>query len=81
MSSWPAEKNMKMRKSGFSYGPFIIAAVALVVLGGMLFFYFQLRSFDKRLSKVEPAAAENIQKTTAIVNFINASLQAQQAKK
>ncbi|MFZ4648208.1 MAG: hypothetical protein ACOYMB_01080 [Patescibacteria group bacterium] len=73
---------MKMKRSysSFSYGPIVMVGVMVLLIAATLFFYFQLRSLDNRMTKLEPQIVESIQKTDAVVNLINTSLQAQQKK-
>ncbi len=73
---------MKMKRSyrSFSYGPIITAVILALLVATTLFFYFQLRSLDKRMTKLEPQIVDSLQKTDAVVNFINSSLQAQAQK-
>lgn len=73
---------MKMRQtySRFSYGPILVTVALILLIGSTLFFYFQLNSLDKRMTKLEPQIVDSIQKTDAVVQFINNSLQAQQKK-
>ena len=76
-------KTMKMKQSysSFSYGP-ILTIIGLALLVAItVFSYFQLRSMDNRMAKAETQIVESMQKSTAVVNFINSALSAQQEAK
>ena len=72
---------MKQSYSSFSYGP-ILTIIGLALLVAItVFSYFQLRSMDNRMAKAEKQIVESMQKSTAVVNFINSALSAQQKAK
>ncbi len=72
---------MKQSYSSFSYGP-ILTIIGLALLVAItVFSYFQLRSMDNRMAKAEKQIVESMQKSTAVVNFINSALSAQQEAK
>lgn len=72
---------MKQSYSSFSYGP-ILTIIGLALLVAItVFSYFQLRSMDNRMAKAEKQIVESMQKSTAVVNFINSALSAQQQAK
>ena len=76
-------KTMKMKQSysSFSYGP-ILTVIGLALLVAItVFSYFQLRSMDNRMAKAETQIVESMQKSTAVVNFINSALSSQQEAK
>jgi preprotein translocase subunit YajC len=68
---------MKQSYSSVSYGPIVTTILVVLMIAVTVFFYFQLRSLDKRMTALEPQIVDSIQKTDAVVNLINTSLQAQ----
>lgn len=69
---------MKQSYSSFSMGPIITTILMILFITATVLTYFQLRSFDSRMAKLEPQVVESMQTTQQIVELINTSMQAQQ---
>ena len=72
---------MKQSYSSLSYGPILTILGLALLVAVTVFSYFQLRSMDNRMAKAETQIVESMQKSTAVVNFINSALSSQQEAK
>ncbi len=75
-------KTMKMKRSysSPSYGPMVVAIILALAVAAAVFFYLQLRSMDNRMTKLEAQITDSMQKSDAVVNFLQSAIQAQQKK-
>ncbi len=64
-----------------SSAPIIIGAALLILIAIFGYFGFQLYRQDKKIEAIKTAVIDDGNKITSVVNFINASLNAQQANK
>ena len=64
-----------------SSGPILIGMALLILIAIFGYFGFQLYRQDKKIETLKTAVIEDGNKITGVVNFINASVNAQQTKK
>lgn len=64
-----------------SSAPILIGAALLILIAIFGYFGFQLYRQDKKIETIKTATIDDGNKITSVVNFINASLNAQQTKK
>lgn len=64
-----------------SSAPIIIGVALLILIAIFGYFGFQLYRQDKKIEAIKTAVIDDGNKITSVVNFINASLNAQQTNK
>lgn len=64
-----------------SSAPILIGAALLILIAIFGYFGFQLYRQDKKIATIRTAVIDDGNKITSIVNFINASVNAQQTNK